>query len=68
MKPLEEARYILATDVGSTTTKARFFAKGTDGWRFVVAGEAPTTVEAPFENVTQGVKNAIREIDGVDQP
>jgi uncharacterized protein (TIGR01319 family) len=56
-------RFILATDVGSTTTKARFFAKRDDGWRFVVAGEAPTTVEAPFEDVTLGVRNAVSEIE-----
>ncbi|NQT08140.1 glutamate mutase L, partial [Candidatus Bathyarchaeota archaeon] len=56
--------YILATDVGSTTTKARLFKKVEDGeWRFVVAGETPTTVEAPYEDVTMGVKNAVREIE-----
>jgi N-acetylglucosamine kinase-like BadF-type ATPase len=43
-KPIEEMEYILATDVGSTTTKARFFKKMENGeWRFVVAGETPTT-------------------------
>jgi len=63
-KPIEEMEYILATDVGSTTTKARLFKKVEDGeWRFVVAGETPTTVEAPYEDVTMGVKNAVREIE-----
>lgn len=62
-KSVEEMEYILATDVGSTTTKARFFQKRGVEWRFVVAGEAPTTVEAPFEDVTQGVKNAVREVE-----
>lgn len=61
--PLEKMRYILATDVGSTTTKARFFHLTDDGWRFLVAGEAPTTVEAPYEDVTAGVKNAVREVE-----
>jgi len=28
-----------------------------------VAGEAPTTVEAPFEDVTMGVQNAVREVE-----
>ncbi|MBN2334764.1 glutamate mutase L [Candidatus Bathyarchaeota archaeon] len=56
-------RYILATDVGSTTTKARLFAKQDDGWRYVVSGETPTTVEAPFEDVTRGVMNAVKEIE-----
>jgi uncharacterized protein (TIGR01319 family) len=63
-KPIEEMEYILATDVGSTTTKARLFKKMANGeWRFVVAGETPTTVESPYEDVTMGVKNAVREIE-----
>jgi uncharacterized protein (TIGR01319 family) len=62
-KELEEMQYILATDVGSTTTKARFFHKKDGEWRFLVAGEAPTTVEAPYEDVTMGVQNAVREVE-----
>jgi len=62
-KPLDEMQYILATDVGSTTTKARLFSKIEGEWRFLVAGEAPTTVEAPFEDVTMGVQNAVREVE-----
>ena len=61
-KPIEEMQYILVTDVGSTTTKARFFHKTPQGWRFYVAGEAPTTVEAPYEDVTLGVRNAVQEV------
>jgi uncharacterized protein (TIGR01319 family) len=57
-------RFILATDVGSTTTKARLFQKMETGeWRYVKSGEAPTTVEAPFEDVTMGVLNAVREVE-----
>jgi len=63
-KPEEELKYILATDVGSTTTKARLFHKNENGeWRFLVAGESPTTVETPYENVCMGVRNAVREIE-----
>lgn len=62
-KPIEEMEYILATDVGSTTTKARLFHKKDGEWRFLVAGEAPTTVEAPYEDVTLGVRNAAREVE-----
>ena len=54
---------ILVTDCGSTTSKARFFQKIKGEYRFLVAGEAPTTVEAPFEDITVGVTNAIREIE-----
>lgn len=59
----ENMKYILVTDVGSTTTKARFFEKKEEGWRYVISGEAPTTVEKPYEDVTMGVRNAIREIE-----
>jgi uncharacterized protein (TIGR01319 family) len=55
---------ILATDCGSTTTKAILIEKQPDGhYRLVVRGEAPTTVEAPFDDVTVGVVNAVREIE-----
>ncbi len=64
LKQKEDMKYILATDVGSTTTKARLFGKTEEGeWRFLVAGEAPTTVETPYEDVTLGVRNAVREIE-----
>ena len=63
MKPIEEMEYILATDVGSTTTKARFFLRMEEGWRYIASGEAPTTVEAPYEDVTMGVMNAVREVE-----
>jgi uncharacterized protein (TIGR01319 family) len=59
----EGMSYILVTDVGSTTTKARFFAKKGDVWRYIISGEAPTTVEKPYEDVTMGVLNAVREIE-----
>lgn len=54
---------ILATDCGSTTTKAILIKKQGDEYRLVVRGEAPTTVEAPFEDVTRGVLNSIREVE-----
>ncbi len=57
-------RSILATDCGSTTTKAILIVRQPDGtYRLTVRGEAPTTVEAPFDDVTVGVVNAVREIE-----
>ncbi len=53
---------ILATDCGSTTTKAILIEKRDDEYRLAVRGEAPTTVEAPAEDVTLGVRNAIAEV------
>ena len=55
---------ILATDCGSTTTKAILIERQESGeYRLIVRGEAPTTVEAPFEDVTKGALNAIREVE-----
>lgn len=54
---------IVATDCGSTTTKAILIEKVGDKYRQTYRGEAPTTVEAPFEDVTRGVLNAIAEIE-----
>jgi uncharacterized protein (TIGR01319 family) len=61
-KPLKS---VLATDCGSTTTKAILIERVGEEYRLVVRGEAPTTVEAPFEDVTRGVLNAIREVEEV---
>jgi len=55
-------RSILATDCGSTTTKAILVELGPEGYRLVTRGEAPTTVEAPFDDVTVGVINAVTEV------
>jgi len=60
---LAEIKSILATDCGSTTTKAILIEKQGDEYRLVVRGEAPTTVEAPFDDVTVGVVNAVREVE-----
>jgi uncharacterized protein (TIGR01319 family) len=54
---------ILATDCGSTTTKAILIEHINGQYRLTFRGEAPTTVEAPFEDVTKGVLNAVMEIE-----
>ena len=64
----QDVRSILATDCGSTTTKAILIERREDGYRLVARGEAPTTVEAPFEDVTRGVLNAVREVEELRGP
>jgi uncharacterized protein (TIGR01319 family) len=56
-------RSILATDCGSTTTKAILIEYIDGEYRLSFRGEAPTTVEAPFEDVTRGVLNATMEVE-----
>ena len=56
----------MATDVGSTTTKAILIEKRGDEYRLVTRGETPTTVEAPWENVMIGVRKAIRRVEELE--
>ncbi len=62
-RDFSQIRSVLATDCGSTTTKAILIEKVDGVFRLASRGEAPTTVEAPFEDVTRGVLNAIGEIE-----
>lgn len=58
----DKIKVILATDCGSTTTKA-ILIQYTDGeYRQTHRGEAPTSVEEPFADVTIGVINAVTEV------
>lgn len=60
---MNDLNVVIATDCGSTTTKAILIEKKDGGYRQTFRGEAPTTVEAPFEDVTRGVLNAIQEVE-----
>ena len=59
----EDIKVIVATDCGSTTTKAILIEYVNGEYRLMTRGEAPTTVEAPFEDVTMGVLNAVAEVE-----
>ena len=59
----KDLNVIVATDCGSTTTKAILIEKKGNEYRQTFRGEAPTTVEAPFEDVTRGVLNAFAELE-----
>jgi len=59
----KDIKIILATDCGSTTTKAILIQLIDGSYRLTHRGEAPTTVEAPFEDVTRGVLNSILELE-----
>lgn len=62
----KEITRIMATDCGSTTTKAILIEKKDGEFRLIRRGEAPTTVEAPAEDVTKGVLNAVGEIEDLE--
>lgn len=59
----DDIKIIVATDCGSTTTKAILIEFVHGEYRLISRGEAPTTVEAPFEDVTMGVLNAVAELE-----
>ncbi len=63
-KKPEDIKVIVATDCGSTTTKAILiqYDEEKGEYRQTHRGEAPTTVEAPFEDVTMGVLNSVQEL------
>ncbi|MCD4651316.1 MAG: glutamate mutase L [Candidatus Cloacimonetes bacterium] len=54
---------IIATDCGSTTTKAILIEFVDGEYRQTVRGEAPTTVEEPLNDVTRGVVNSVQELE-----
>ena len=58
----ESLQVILATDCGSTTTKAILIEQVDGVYRQTYRGEAPTTVEEPTADVTIGVINAATEV------
>jgi len=63
-----DIKRIVATDCGSTTTKAILIEQNANGdYRLVARGEAPTTVERPFEDVTIGVLNSITELEEITE-
>ena len=63
MENTKQLRRIIATDCGSTTTKAILIEFIDGEYRQTVRGEAPTTVEKPLNDVTRGVVNAVTELE-----
>ena len=59
---IDNIKIILATDCGSTTTKAILIQKIDGQFRQTHRGEAPSTVEEPFADVTVGVVNSVTEV------
>lgn len=54
---------VLAVDIGSLYTRAVIFDVVGDEYRFVARATANTTAEAPYNDVTAGVYNAVRELE-----
>ncbi len=54
---------ILVADCGSTTTKAAVIDLVEGQYRLVTQVEVPSTVETPWEDVSQGVEHAVAQIE-----
>ena len=59
---LADADSLLAVDVGTVTTRAAFFDVVEGHYRFIASGHAPTTAAAPFRDVSEGVHQAIENL------
>ncbi|HEY5270899.1 MAG TPA: glutamate mutase L [Anaerolineales bacterium] len=59
---LVDADSLLAVDVGTVTTRAALFDVVEGHYRFIASGHAPTTAASPFRDVSEGVRQAIENL------
>jgi len=62
---MNDADSLLVVDVGSVTTRALLFDIVDGSYRFLAAGTAPTTVGAPFRDVSEGVRIALDHLQSI---
>ncbi len=56
---------LLAVDVGGANTRAVLFDVVEGQYRFIASSSAPSTAEAPFKDISQGVRTAISSLQSV---
>jgi hypothetical protein len=62
---LVSADSLLAIDIGNTTTRALLFDVVGGRYHFLAAGSASTTAGAPYENVGEGVRRALNQLEKI---
>jgi hypothetical protein len=62
---LVDGNSLLAINVGAANTRAVFFDVIEGEYRFVASGAAPSTAEAPFKDVSEGVRNAVETLQKI---
>jgi hypothetical protein len=62
---LFEGNSLLALDIGAATTYAALFDVVENEYRFVASGQAPSTAEAPFKDISEGARNAIASLQAI---
>jgi len=60
---LIEGNSLLAVDIGTTTTRASYFDVVDGRYRFIAVGHSPTTAAAPVNDLGQGIRQAIEELE-----
>jgi uncharacterized protein (TIGR01319 family) len=59
------AETILAVDFGTATTRASLFDVVEGTFRYVASGEAPSTAEPPYGDVSEGMRHALLELQEI---
>jgi len=62
---LVEAESLLAIDVGSVTTRAILFDVVDGRYRYLGSGSAPSTANAPYHDVSEGIHAALTRLQSV---
>lgn len=65
MTSLLAADSLLVVDIGTVTTRAVLFDVVDGYYRYLASGNAPTTAEYPFNNVSEGVHRALKHLQQV---
>ncbi len=62
---LVTADSLLAIDVGAVNTRALLFDMVEGRYRFLALGTAPSTAEAPFRHISEGVHLAVEQLQAI---
>jgi hypothetical protein len=62
---LIDADSLLAIDVGAITTRAILFDVVDGRYRFLATGTAPSTIDAPFNDISEGVRMALDQLQSI---
>ena len=60
-----EAESVLVIDIGATQTRVSLFDTVEGQYRFIASGVAPSTLQAPFRDISEGVYRAIDHLQEI---
>jgi hypothetical protein len=65
MSEAQSLSSILVADCGTVTSKAALFGQVAGQYRLVACGEAPTTTEHPWNDISEGIRHAVEQVSAV---